>query len=158
MARFESQGMDKLIADMRRLGETSGDMAKAMVNAAVIEIRDAWRQSAEQHELRDTGALIESIGFPNPVREINGVLERDVYPQGKDSKGTRNAEKAFVLHYGTSRIRATHWVDDADEMSGPKVDAKLKEMWGEYLETGHVPDIPETDAGKGSGITKRRKE
>lgn len=158
MARFESRGMDKLIADMRRLGETSGDMAKAMVNAAVIEIRDAWRESAEQHELRDTGAMIESIGFPGPVKEVNGALERDVYPQGKDAKGKRNAEKAFLLHYGTSRIKATHWVDDADDMSGPKVDARLEEMWGEFLETGRVPDIPDTDAGSGSGITKRRKD
>ena len=155
-ARFDTSGLDDLVDDMRRMGQDSGEVAEAMVNAAVIEIRDAWRQSAEDHELRDTGAMIESIGFPQPVQNVAGVLQRDVYPQGKDAKGVRNAEKAFVLNYGTSKIRPTYWVDNADEAAGPKVQARLEKIWDEYLETGKVPNIPDGGAS-GGGITTIKK-
>ena len=144
MARFDCPGLDKVISDMQRMAETGGACAEAMVDQAVVIIRDSWRESAEQHELRDTGALIESIGFPMPTAKIGDVLYRDVYPQGRDAKGTRNAEKAFILHYGTSRIPATYWVDDADAASGPKVDAALQQMWDQYLKTGKVPAVIDT--------------
>lgn len=154
MARFDTSGLDKLISEMQRMGQDSGAVAEAMVNAAVIEIRDAWKESAEAHDLRDTGAMIKSIGFPAPVQNMGGALYRDVYPQGKDAKGTRNAEKAFVLNYGTSRVPATYWVDEADERSGPKVQQRLEEMWGEFLETGKVPTVIDSGSGSvGSGIT-----
>lgn len=154
MARFNTSGLDNLIRDMQRMGQDSGAIAEAMVNAAVIEIRNAWRESAEAHELRDTGAMIESIGFPNPVQDIGGTLYRDVYPQGTDAKGTRNAEKAFILNYGTSRIPATYWVDEADEKSGPKVQTRLEQMWGEFLETGRVPAVADAGGSTGGGINK----
>ena len=173
MARFDTSGLDDLIREMRRMGQDSGAVAEAMVNAAVIEIRDAWRESAEEHGLRDTGAMIESIGFNGPVKSIGDALYQDVYPQGKDDKGVRNVEKAFLLHYGTGSavgrvrakdhrstggLKATYWVDDADEKSGQRVQRRLEEMWGEFLETGKVPAV--TDAGGGSaggGITKTLK-
>ena len=155
MARFDTTGLDKMISEMQRMGQDTGAVAEAMVNAAVIEIRDAWRESAEEHELRDTGAMIESIGFPLPVQNAGGVLYRDVYPQGTDAKGVRNAEKAFVLHYGTSRKPGTYWVDDADDKSGPKVQERLEAMWGEFLETGKVPTVTDAGSGEtGSGIKK----
>ena len=156
MARFESSGLDDLIREMQRMGEDSGEVAEAMVNAAVVEIRDAWRETAEEEGLIDTGAMIESIGFPAPVQKIGGVLYRDVYPQGKDAKGVRNAEKAFILQYGSSRIKPRYWVDKAEAAAGPRVQRRLEEIWGDFLETGKVPKI--TDPGSSSGgITKTTK-
>lgn len=154
MARFEMPGMDDLIREMQRMGEATGEVAEAMVNAAVIEIRDAWKESAEEHQLRDTGAMIESIGFPTPIQNIGGVLQKDVYPQGKDAKGVRNAEKAFIAHYGTSRQPPTYWVDDADDKSGPRVQARLEGIWSEFLQTGKVPTVTDTGGGSSGGMTK----
>ena len=137
MARFDTTGLDKLISEMQKMGETSGAIAEAMTNAAVIEIRDCWRESAEKHNLDATGAMIESIGFPQPVKRIGNILYRDVYPQGKDSyyikrgkkyrrkKAVRNAEKAFMLNYGTSTIPASHWVDEADDASVDRVQSRI---------------------------------
>ena len=154
MARFDAPGLDDLIREMQRMGEDSGEVAEAMVNAAVIEIRDAWKESAENHGLRDTGAMIESIGFPAPVQNAGGILYRDVYPQGKDGKGVRNAEKAFILNYGTKRRAATYWVDEADQASGPRVQQRLEEIWGEFLETGKVPAVNDSTGSTGDGVTK----
>lgn len=155
MARIDAPGLDDLIREMQRMGEESGDVAETMVNAAVIEIRDAWRQSAENHGLRDTGAMIESIGFPAPVQNAGGILYRDVYPQGVDGKGVRNAEKAFILNYGTKRKAATYFVDEADQAAGPKVQQRLEEIWGEFIDTGKVPVVIDPGSGEsGTGVHK----
>lgn len=148
MARFDTSGLQELINEMRRLGEAAGPVAEAMTLAAAEEIAAAWRKSAEEHNLRDTGAMIASIGYPRGVEKIGDVCAVDIYPQGKDASGTRNAEKAFILHYGTSRIKPTYWVDDADKYSGPRVQARLEQIWGEYLETGKVPQIITASGGK----------
>lgn len=158
MARFDTTGLDDLISDMQRLGQGSGAVAEAMVSAAAAEIRSAWRESAEAHGHRDTGAMIESIGFPFPVQNMGGILYRDIYPQGKDSKGVRNAEKAFILNYGSSRIRPSYWVDEADEKSAPRIQEKLEKMWAEFLDTGRVSKPDDTaDAADAGGIHKVNK-
>lgn len=157
MARFNTVGLDDLISEMQRMGQDSGETAEAMVDAAVIEIRNAWRETAEKHGFHDTGAMISSIGFPNPAAKIGDMVYRDVYPQGKDAKGTRNAEKAFILHYGKSGLKASYWTDEADELAGPRVQKRLEEMWAEFLETGKVPTVVDADGGSGGGITTTTK-
>lgn len=133
MARFDTSGLDDLIKQMQRLGQDEGPIAEEMVNASVEAIREEWRKSAEKHGHRDTGALIESIGFgPGPIRSGN-IVFRDVYPQGKDAKGTRNAEKAFILNYGTSRIPASYWIDEADENSAQPVQEACQRIWDRFL-------------------------
>ena len=158
MARLDTSGLDDLIAEMERMGQSSGDVAEAMVNAAVVEIRDAWKEPAEKYDLHDTGDMIRSIGFPTPPQKIGAAIFRDVYPQGKDSKGVRNAEKAFLLHYGTSRIKAKYWVDEAEAISGPRVQERLEEIWGEFLETGKIPTTIDSVVGANDeGITTKTK-
>lgn len=157
MARFDTSGLQDLINDMRRMGETSGDVAQVMTAAAAEEVAKAWKRSAEEHELRDTGAMIESIGYPRGVEKIGDVCAVDIYPQGKDASGTRNAEKAFVLHYGTSRRPPTYWVDDADKYAAEPVQKRLEEIWGQFLETGQVPAVPlQSTEYKRSGTKKTK--
>lgn len=136
---MDTSGLDELIREMERMGEQSGPVAKAMVEEGANIIRDEWKASAERHGHRDTGAMIDSIGFPSPVRTMGDILYRDVYPLGKDKKMTRNAEKAFILNYGTSKIKPSYWVEEADEAAGPKAEARLQAIWDDYIEHGTVP-------------------
>lgn len=161
MARMQTSGLDKLISDMQKIGEGTGKMANAMVGAAANEIKSAWRESAEKawphrngnnRALRNTGDMIDSIGPTGPVRSLGDAVYQEISALGKDSNGTRNAEKAFVLNYGTSRIEPTHWVDEAEVAAGPRVQEKLEDLWGDYLETGKVPTITDTGSTSG-GIT-----
>lgn len=153
MARFEMQGFDELLDDMKRLGELSGDVADRMLMAGAEKVKVGWRRAAEKHGLQDTGDMIESIGYARAPKTAGDVRQIDIYPQGKDRKGVRNAEKAFVLHYGTKGsnsenaqrkraktdkrpgpgIPATHWVDDADAESGPLVMEAMTAIWDEHL-------------------------
>ena len=106
---------------------------------------------------RTVETMIESIDAPGPVMDFGTALGKDIYPTGKDRKGVRNAEKAFILHYGRNgwqRIAATYWVDDADAISEARVPPRLDALWQEFMDTGKVPSLP-ASGGSAGGITKK---
>lgn len=141
MARFEVEGMDEIIRQMKSMQQLTGKVAEAMLMAGAKEVQEAWRESAEKHQHRDTGQLIESIGYPRKPKAASDLLSIDIYPQGKNDRGIRNAEVAFVLHYGTRKMPGSGWVDDADAISGPRVTSAMQRIWTAYLETGEVPTL-----------------
>ncbi len=134
MARFDVSGLDETIEEMKRLGQMTGQTADAMLMAGAEEVRKAWRQSAEEHRHRDTGDMIASIGFSRKPKEIGSIRTIDIYPQGKDKRNIRNAEKAFILHYGTTKIRGSRWVDDADKISEQTVVPAMIRVWEQFLQ------------------------
>ena len=134
MARFDVSGLDETIEEMKRLGQMTGRTADAMLMAGAEEVRKAWRQSAEEHRHRDTGDMIASIGFSRKPKEIGSIRSIDIYPQGKDKRNIRNAEKAFILHYGTTKIRGSRWVDDADKISEQTVVPAMIRVWEQFLQ------------------------
>lgn len=134
MARFEMDGFDDLLADMKRLGELSGDVADEMLMAGAEEVKKAWKDSAVRSGHRDTGDMIDSIGYKGKPKTAGDIRTIDIYPQGKDRKGVRNAEKAFILNYGTKTRTASHWIDDADKASGEPVMTVMTEIWEKHLE------------------------
>lgn len=149
MARFEVEGLDFVIEDMKRHGELAGETAQEMLMAGAEEVKQAWKDETERRQFKDTKAMINSIGFPRAVKRASDILSIDIYPQGKDKKGTRNAEKAFILHWGTTSSAAqkrrkkkkfagpgiprTLWVDDADKAAGPRVMEAYTRIWDAFL-------------------------
>lgn len=149
MARFEVEGLDFIIEDMKRHGELAGETAQEMLMAGAEEVKQAWKDEAERRQFKDTKAMIDSIGFPRSAKRASDILSIDIYPQGKDARGVRNAEKAFILHWGTNSkstrrrkakkkfsgpgIPRTLWVDDADRASGPRVMDAFTRIWDEFL-------------------------
>ena len=96
--------------------------------------------------LKLTGQLIESIGYPRTPKTVGDVRTIDIYPQGnstytigrdgkkvKRKKPVRNAEVAFIKHYGTSKTPGTFWVDDADDMSQEPVQTIMEQIWDSHL-------------------------
>ena len=134
MARFNVSGLDETIEEMKRIGQMTGRTADAMLMAGAEEVRKAWRQSAEEHRHRDTGDMIASIGFARKPKEIGSIRTIDIYPQGKDKRNIRNAEKAFILHYGTTKIRGSRWIDDADKISEQTVVPAMIRVWEQFLQ------------------------
>lgn len=134
MARFDVSGIDETIEEMKRLGQMTGRTADAMLMAGAEEVRKAWRQSAEEHRHRDTGDMIASIGFARKPKDVGSIRTIDIYPQGKDKRNIRNAEKAFILHYGTTKIRGSRWVDDADKISEQTVVPAMIRVWEQFLQ------------------------
>ena len=149
MARFDVAGLDNLLAEMEYYDRLSGPTADKMLLAGAEEVKQAWKGEAERRRFRDIPAMINSIGFPRAVKKASDIASIDIYPQGKDKKGTRNAEKAFILHWGTTSSAAqkrrkkkkfsgpgiprTLWVDDADRASGPRVLDAYTRIWDAFL-------------------------
>lgn len=149
VARFDVEGLDFVVEDMKRRGELAGETAQKMLMAGAEEVKQAWKNEAERRNFRDTRSMIDNIGFPRSVKRASDILSIDIYPQGKDAKGVRNAEKAFILHYGTSSkssrkrrpnkkfsgpgIPRTLWVDAADKASGPRVMEAYTRIWDAFL-------------------------
>ena len=139
MARFDTSGLQDVLDEMTRLGESSCPVAEKMIMAGAEKVKQAWKRSAEEHEYFKgggkyaTGDMINSIGYPRKPTRIGAALEMDIYPQGKNRRGRRNAEVAFVLHYGTSKMRGSRWVDDADRYSGETVVPAMQEIWDDYI-------------------------
>ena len=134
MALFNSEGFDELVADLKKDADLLDTAAPEMLQAGANVVADAWRDAIRAHGLIDTGDMIGSVA---PSDAVNTDREKKiaVYPQGRDRKGVRNAEKAFINHYGASRRKATHFVDDAEtKAEGPAVEA-MAAVWYSKLES-----------------------
>ena len=137
MAQFSTDGIDSIAEEMAWMGEAAGEVADEMLLAGAEEVKRAWKETAERHGYRETGDMIESIRADKaPKSDANDVRRISVYPRGEDRKGVRNAEKAYVLHYGTSKIHGSHWVDEADQDAGPMVQDVFEKIWDRHLKGG----------------------
>ena len=132
MARISSAGLDDLFTDLRALGDRAPEVTERMVEAGAEVVAEHWRQSAESAGLRDTGDMIASIRPANP-KKGNNATSREVYPQGTGRNGTRNAEKAFINHYGTSRIKPTYFVDAAEQSAESPMTDAMRAVWDSFI-------------------------
>lgn len=144
MARFNMSGLDETVREMQRLGQQSGEAAKAVLQAGAERVKTAWRAAIMAHGLVRSGDMLGSVGFKRSPKKAGDMLSIDVYPQGVDYKGVRNAEKAFILHYGTSTHTPTRFVDDAETMGEAMAVPAMEEVWDQYIQTGAVPTVPMT--------------
>lgn len=135
MARFDMSGLDPIIDEMRAIGEESGAVAQEMILAMAEAVQQAWKRAAEEHDHRVTGDMIRSIGYPKGVQNIGDAITVDIYPQGKDQHGVRNVEKAFLLHYGTSKLKASYWVDTADAYSEQTAIPAAEQIWDKFIQS-----------------------
>lgn len=136
MAQFSTDGLNEIMAEMASMHESTGETAVEMLMAGAEEVKKAWQNQAAMHGYHATGDMIESIGYAKKPRWVSEIRSIDIYPQGKDRKGVRNAEKAFLLHYGTSKIHGSHWVDEADWDAGPMVQDVFEKIWDRHLKGG----------------------
>lgn len=148
MAKLFVSGFDELSKELSELGEDVRELAKAMVLAGSDLMAQQWETTARAYghigksrKGYQGGQMIASIGYgKNPV-EVGGVVRNDIYPKGTDTKGVRNAEKAFLLHYGTSSYKGDHWVDEANELGAAIAYDKMASMLDQYISTGEVPVV-----------------
>lgn len=150
MARFETEGLDELVEDMKKMGELIGPIADKMLAAGAEVVKDAWRAEAEARGFKDTTDMINSIDYARTPSKAGDIRSVDIYPQGIGRTGVRNAEKAFILYWGTTRkgvskrrsknkkfpgpgIPRTLWVDAADERASDAAMDAMLEIWDDYL-------------------------
>ena len=133
MAKFNMVGLEELEQEIARRGALLPDAAPEMLKAGTDILVEYQRGSIIEKGLIDTGDMFDSIRA-GPVKEGRDGWYQEVWPQGRDRNGTRNAEKGFILEYGTSRIEQTHWMSEANDAAKDEVVEAMRKVWLEYVE------------------------
>lgn len=105
MANFRIDGLDEAIREMERLGRFS-EIAPKAVDAAAPILEDAVKSAVSSVvSSKATGDLVGSIRKTKAKMNEWGAFTV-VKPNGKDRKGTNNADKLLRLEYGNSHQSA----------------------------------------------------
>lgn len=150
MAKFGSSGITETVESLKLMGVYTEEMADEMVGIGATVTADAWQEVIEERQHIDNGDMLKSVEPTNVMRYGNGNPYADVYPQGVDRKGVRNAEKAYMLHYGWKAGKASrdhkksngakgtykgdHFVDEAERRADLMVADAMESVRDRYLE------------------------
>lgn len=134
MASFKTSGdvLEDIAKELSQLGEdVDGELGQEMLDEGAQIIEFHWVKSIKKHKHVDTGAMARSVGV---AKGTKAKKFRDIFPQGKDEKGVRNAEKAFIAHYGKSGQLGTHFIDDAEANAKAEVAVAMQEKLDKYID------------------------
>jgi hypothetical protein len=130
MARFNVVGLD----DVQNL-MLIRDKAVTEAVPAMLEAGGRVMQEAQAKEIRETFRGDRSTGDLAASIKVSAIKEKDsakmveVYPDGKDRHGVRNATKGFVLNYGRKRMAARPWFTAANTKAADAVNAEMRRVW-----------------------------
>lgn len=145
MASITTTGFSDLIKDLEALGNDVDEMSEEMLSAGSDVAIEEWKKGieTEEHKIvaKDGKGFVSKTGYVDTgdMRDSVGRAEKspkgtaEIYPQGKDHKGVRNAEKAFILHYGTSSFQGSRFVDDIEDKASPEINVAMGQVMDEYL-------------------------
>ena len=112
MADFKTSRdlIDDIAKELNQLGDDiSGKLGQEMLDEGAKIIEFNWVKAIKNHDHVDTGDMVNSIGV-------------------------RNAEKAFIAHYGKSGQLGSRFVDEAESNSDAECAAAMQNKLDEYLE------------------------
>lgn len=130
MARFEVNGIegfeDKILK--REAAATAAVPAMLKAGAAVLVEAQQTEIRSTFHSGRATGDLASSIKATS-VKKKDSTQYVEVYPQGTNRRGERNATVGFVHQYGRSNMPARPWFTSANEKAAGEVQEAMRQEW-----------------------------
>lgn len=144
MSRVE--GADEFIRDLRKLGDNMNKVERAMLKAGGEVMAESWRITIEWYDFLDSHSMHDHV--ISRVTGKSGTLRAEITSEGYDDHGTRNAFKAFILHYGTNngRIPASHWIDTAEDAASAGVHAAMSAVLTQALNGAlDMQSLPSSD-------------
>lgn len=147
MAKFSFNGLDEISASFEQLAQlTDEDKISILTPSAQLLLKRQKEKIAKTFKRR-TGDLENSLAITQQKNDGNPSLF--ITPTGKHRgsstgkrKGKRrsngkysgtNAEVAYILEYGSPRIAATHWMENANEEAADEVIASQQDAWNELV-------------------------
>lgn len=147
MAKFSFNGMDEISASFEQLAQISDEDKMAVIRPAAERLVQRQKEKIRALFRRRTGALEESLTIEERSGEDGAYAH--IYPKGKHPgsgtgkrRGKRrsngsysgtNAEVAYILEYGSPRIAASHWMENANEEAEGEIIALQQEAWNDLL-------------------------
>ena len=132
MAKFDVVGLDDMQERLLRQEKIAEEAVPEMLKAGGAVLQEAQRSEILSmfRSRRSTGDLAASI-VVSKVKEQDGAKMVEVYPDGKDRHGVRNATKGFVLQYGRKNMPARPWFTAANTKAADAVNAEMRRVWEE---------------------------
>lgn len=140
MANMEVDGLDRLLEDFSAIADLPDEVAEAMLDAEAKIVEDAQVYTGMKKGVYRTGETLMAVARGKMKRAKDGSRAKHVYPRGKNSRGIRNAEVAFINEYGAPNrdIPARQFIREANESAAdPAVEAAAKVM-DEFLEKNNL--------------------
>lgn len=147
MAAFSFNGLDEISASFEQLSKLTDDDKIAILTPSAQLLLQRQKAKISQLFRRRTGDLEESLVIEQ--RESDEGPSLYLYPKGKHRgsftgkrRGKRrsngkysgtNAEVAYILNYGSPRIKATHWLENANEEAEAEVMASQQAAWDDLV-------------------------
>lgn len=135
MAKFStSVGMiDSIANELKNLGaEVENALGDEILDAGAEVAVTEWKNEIQRNGHVKTGDMLNSVKAKKVSNSKRGNV-REIFPQGKDRKGVRNAEKARVLSNGTSKKTGSHFADTAEKNAETKSVIRMQAVFDEYL-------------------------
>lgn len=133
MATLRVEGLEALEEDLRKFGDRADEIGNAMLEAGAEELKESWKYHILKSGHVDSGSMVDSVKASKPKRNRDDGKYVEVFPHGKDKKGVRNAEKAYLLHYGWGDKTGDHFVDQVEKDAEEPVAEALENVLDEYL-------------------------
>lgn len=147
MAKFSFNGMDDISASFEQLSQLTDDDKMSVIMPAAKLLLQRQRDKILSLFTQRTGDLADSLTIEEKSDD-DGVFAY-IFPKGKHRgsstgkrKGKRrsngkysgtNAEVAYILEYGSPRISATHWLENANEEAEDEVISVQQAAWDELI-------------------------
>lgn len=147
MAKLGFNGCDSIAASVEQLAQISDEEKLRVLQPASEVIVRHQKEKIAGTFTEHTGALSQSITAEAKSGEaVIVITQKGKHPgsstgsrkykgRKKGSYSGTNAEIAYILNYGSPRIPATHWLENANEEAEEEVDAALEAAWDELLKS-----------------------
>lgn len=147
MAKFSFNGMDEISASFEQLSRLTDDDKMSVIMPGAQLLLQRQKEKILSLFTQRTGDLANSLTIEKRSGE-DGVFAY-IFPKGKhrgSSTGKRrgkrrsngkysgtNAEVAYILEYGSPRISATHWLENANEEAEDEVVSAQQAAWDDLI-------------------------
>ena len=147
MAKFSFNGMDELSASLEQLTQLTDEEKVSILMPSAQLLLQRQKEKIAALFKRRTGDLESSLTITQQTGDNGPSLY--IYPAGKHRgsstgkrKGKRrsngkytgtNAEVAYILEYGSPRIAATHWLENANEEAADEVAEAQQAAWDDLV-------------------------
>ena len=148
MAKFKFDGIDYISASFEQLSNISDEEKMSIIRPAAEFLKTTYQKVIRSKFRQISGALADSISVEQKSDDDGAYAH--VTPKGKhpgSGTGKRkrkngrsngrysgtNAEVAYILNFGSPRIAATHWMDNANDEVADEVIAIQQEKWDELI-------------------------
>lgn len=148
MAKFSFDGIDYISAKLEQLAQIDDDDKMSVIRPAAEFLKQKHQEAIRTVFKQRSGALAESITVQEKSDDDGAyahITPRGKHPGSSTGKRKRkdgrsngrysgtNAEVAYILEYGSPRIRATHWLETTNEEAADEVVGLQQEAWNKLI-------------------------